>query len=163
MEEFKMQAAAALISPILGWHCHVYFPPEDRETAVQLNKAIQEEFKIWDYRWLNESNILHPTPMFRFQFDRCDLGRFFEWMTLHRQGLSILVHAITGDDIFDHSYNIIWMGTPLALDLDALRDMQEKIRRGELPSSLLPASQVRSTQEDNAVSKYAPDDDMHAK
>jgi DOPA 4,5-dioxygenase len=145
---------------IIGWHCHVYFTPEQREVAVQLNEDLQDQFRIWDYRWLNEANPMHPRPMFRFQFPREDLARFIEWITLYRNGLSVLVHAITGDDVFDHSYNTMWLGEPLVIDLDGLRLMQEQIARGELPGALAPATQVADMGAAGQV-RYRPDDDPH--
>jgi aromatic ring-cleaving dioxygenase len=146
---------------IIGWHCHVYFMPDQRDAAVAMNEDVQDHFRIWDYRWLDAANPIHPTPMFRFQFPTEDLARFIEWITLNRNGLSILIHAITGDDHFDHSYNAMWLGKPLTLDLDGLRKMQEKIARGELPASLAPASQVPQGEENAGRVRYRPGDDAH--
>jgi len=143
---------------IIGWHCHIYFLPEQRPVAIGLNEDVQDRFRIWDYRWLNEANPIHPTPMFRFQFPKEDLAQFIEWITLNRGGLSVLIHAITGDDIFDHSYNAMWLGTPLALDIEGLKRMQAQIARGDLPASLMPASQV---DENIARVRYRPGDDAH--
>ena len=156
-----MTAPSALSRKIIGWHCHVYFMPESRDCAVRLNEELQDQFRIWDYRWLEAPNPLHPRPMFRFQFPPADLARFIEWITLNRNDLSVLIHAITGDDIFDHSYNAMWLGEPLTLNLDGLREMLDQVARGELPQSLVPASQVPA--EPSAVSRirYRPGDDSH--
>ena len=40
---------------------------------------------------------------------------------LARDGLSVLVHPETGDDVADHSAHALWLGAPLPLDLDSLR------------------------------------------
>jgi DOPA 4,5-dioxygenase len=146
---------------IIGWHCHVYFLPEQRNVAVQLNEDVQDHFRIWDYRWLDEANPLHPTPMFRFQFPTEDLARFVEWITLNRNDLSVLLHAITGDDIFDHTYNAMWLGKPLTLNIDGLRELQAKMASGELPSTLAPASQVPSGPAAAGTVRYRPGDDPH--
>ena len=146
---------------IIGWHCHIYFRPEQREIAVRLNEEVQDRFRIWDYRWLNEANPLHPLPMFRFQFPTEDLARFIEWITLNRDHVSVLIHAITGDDIFDHSYNAMWLGTPLTLNMDGLREMQAMMKTGELPATLAPASQVAAGPETAGTVRYRPDDDSH--
>jgi DOPA 4,5-dioxygenase len=148
------------IRAIIGWHCHVYFTPETRATAVRLNDAVQNEFRIWDYRWLDQGNPMHPAPMFRFQFLREDLGRFIEWITLNRDGLSVLVHAITGDNYFDHDYNAIWIGKPLTLDLEGLRRMEAQMQRGELPKTLVPSTQVGAAASAGAV-RFQPGDDPH--
>jgi aromatic ring-cleaving dioxygenase len=156
-----MSEAASPTREIIGWHCHVYFELAQRERAVILNDKIQDNFSIWDYRWLNSANPLHPLPMFRFQFNRHELAQFVEWITLNRDGLSVLLHAITGDDIFDHSYNAMWLGQPLALDIDGLRKMQEQIARGDLPASLAPASQVQKSDKLPPGGRYRPEDDSH--
>lgn len=156
-----MSALSIQTRKIIGWHCHVYFTPELRERAVRLNEDLQDQFRIWDYRWLDAPNLLHPMPMFRFQFSRVDLTRFIEWITLNRNDLSVLIHAITGDDIFDHSYNAIWIGQPLILNLDGLREMLDQVARGELPESLVPASQVCAEPGAAPQVRYRPGDDPH--
>ena len=146
---------------IVGWHCHVYFIPGQRDRAVRLNEDIQDRFRIWDYRWLDAPNPLHPLPMFRFQFLREDLAQFIEWITLNRNDLSVLIHAITGDDMFDHAYNAMWLGQPLTLNLDGLREMLDQVARGELPKSLVPASQVCEEPSRVPQIRYRPGDDPH--
>jgi len=42
------------------------------------------------------------------------------WLALNRQGLTVFTHAITGDDIKDHTDHAIWMGAMPALELSAL-------------------------------------------
>lgn len=146
---------------VLGWHCHIYFAPERRDHAVFLNDGIQDRFPIWDYRWLDKSNVLHPQPMFRFQFRREDLADFLEYITLNRKDLSILVHAITGDDVIDHTENVMWMGEPLTLDIDKLKEYQDKVRRGEIPEDLLPATQAGKAPS-TPGRRYRPGDDERA-
>jgi DOPA 4,5-dioxygenase len=40
---------------------------------------------------------------------------------LNREGLSVLVHPLTGDDYDDHAHFPLWLGTPLPLKLEVLR------------------------------------------
>jgi DOPA 4,5-dioxygenase len=150
---------------ILGWHCHVYFTPDTREQAVGLNDAIQDQFKIWDYRWLDHANGLHPTPFFRFQFRREDLASFIEWLTLNRAGLSVLVHAISGDNYFDHIYNVMWLGTPLHLDAEVIRQMEarraaERRNATDLPQGLLPQD-LTGAAHTAGQTRFRPGDDPH--
>ena len=71
-----MAEELSLPREIIGWHCHIYFLPEQRDVAICLNEDVQDHFQIWDYRWLDRANPIHPTPMFRFQFAKEDLARF---------------------------------------------------------------------------------------
>jgi len=146
---------------VLGWHCHIYFPMERRDVAVRLNSDIQDRFAIWDYRWLDRSNFLHPKPMFRFQFKREDLPDFLEYMTLNRDGLSILVHAITGDDVIDHSEHVMWLGEPLSLNVEALREIQQNKRQGELSADRQPIRQIAAGIEEAGRRRFEPGEDQH--
>jgi DOPA 4,5-dioxygenase len=156
-----MSEPASDIRKIIGWHCHVYFSPETRDVATRVNEKVQDDFRIWDYRWLDEGNPMHPAPMFRFQFLPEDLGRFIEWITLNRDGLSVLVHAITGDNYFDHDYNAMWLGKPLTLDLEGLRRMEASMARGELPKTLVPSTQVAAARTAAGRVRFKPGDDPH--
>ncbi len=40
---------------------------------------------------------------------------------LHRGGLSVLVHALTGDDIADHTQYAYWLGDSVEINLEGLR------------------------------------------
>lgn len=42
------------------------------------------------------------------------------WLDEHRDGLSVLVHADTGDDILDHTEYVYWLGEPVEIDLSGL-------------------------------------------
>ncbi len=39
---------------------------------------------------------------------------------MNRKGLTVLVHGVTGDDIYDHTELVLWLGESLKLNLDAL-------------------------------------------
>jgi aromatic ring-cleaving dioxygenase len=39
---------------------------------------------------------------------------------LNRDGLPVLLHPETGDDLLDHTAHAVWFGTPLELRLDRL-------------------------------------------
>ncbi|OTG87470.1 hypothetical protein B9T31_02910 [Acinetobacter sp. ANC 4558] len=114
------------INPIVAYHSHIYFTAETRHIAEQLNEELQDLFKIWDYRWLDASNGLHPTPMFRFAILKEDFSRYVEWILTRRQGLNVLVHAITGNDYIDHSYLTLWLGEQLQLGLEPMRKREEE-------------------------------------
>lgn len=49
-----------------------------------------------------------------------------------------------GDDIFDRSYNSMWLGTPSTLNIDGLREIQAKTKTGGLPATLTPVPTVNS-------------------
>jgi aromatic ring-cleaving dioxygenase len=124
----KMSEVPEYIGEIVAYHSHIYFTDETRDIAVQLNEEVQDQFKIWDYRWLDQSNGLHPTAMFRFAFLKEDFARYVEWILRRRQGLNVLVHTVTGDDYLDHTYLTLWLGQQLPLGIDKLKAISQKLQ-----------------------------------
>jgi len=48
------------------------------------------------------------------------LGAFVPWLMLNRDGLTILLHPETGNDMLDHTAPAAWFGAVLPLRLKAL-------------------------------------------
>ena len=42
------------------------------------------------------------------------------WLALHREGLVVFIHPLTGQDLIDHRDRAIWMGALRPLDLSVL-------------------------------------------
>lgn len=121
----------ARIDEIVAWHSHIYFTEQTRAIAERLNEELQDRFKIWDYRWLDYANGLHPTPMFRFAILKEDFERYVYWILEARQGLSVLLHAITENVYVDHSYLTLWFGKQLDLGLERMREQEARRLAGE--------------------------------
>ena len=49
------------------------------------------------------------------------LASFLPWLMLNRDGLTILVHPETGDDLADHTDHAAWLGGILRLRLGVFR------------------------------------------
>jgi len=45
-----------------------------------------------------------------------------EWLEANRDGLNILVHGLTGDDLADHTEHAAWLGASTPLKLDMFRE-----------------------------------------
>lgn len=43
------------------------------------------------------------------------------WLEAHRQGLSVLVHAVTDDNLQDHTEYAYWLGDEIELRLNIFR------------------------------------------
>ena len=59
--------------------------------------------------------------MYQVAFPRALLATFLPWLMLNRDGLTVLVHPETGDDVADHSAHAAWLGAMLPLRLEVLR------------------------------------------
>jgi aromatic ring-cleaving dioxygenase len=105
---------------MLTFHVHVFFDPahpeQARQASTELPAATGAVFRSWYDRPGG------PLPQAQFQVDAtsAELGAVTEWLMLHRDGATVLLHPETGDDLRDHTAHAVWFGTPLDLRLDRL-------------------------------------------
>jgi DOPA 4,5-dioxygenase len=59
----------------------------------------------------------HPKPMFEAWFASSELDSIIDWMKRNRNGLSVMFHPLSGDDLADHKDYSFWIGEKLKLDL----------------------------------------------
>lgn len=106
------------ISSIEKYHAHVYFD----ESTVDLTKALCEEagkqFLVTVGRMHHRPIGPHPCWSCQLAFDRSNYTDLLTWLALNRNGLTILIHPLTGNDFLDHTDYASWMGEPQALNLD---------------------------------------------
>lgn len=103
---------------IIDWHVHVYFDNSTQSTALEIYNRLSTEFCL-DIGRMHERPIgPHTKPQFRVLLPIEDFDIVIPWMALNRQGLSVLVHPNTGDELADHRDYPIWMGEQIPLKLD---------------------------------------------
>ena len=106
---------------ITGYHAHVYYDDPSRERAAWVRAEIERLFEVRMGRWREEPVGPHPQAMYQVAFAAAEFGRIVPWLMLNRQGLTVLVHPDTGDDVADHGVHPLWLGEKLDLDIDTLR------------------------------------------
>ncbi len=106
---------------IEGYHAHIYYDAATRGIAERLRQAIGERFAARLGRWHDEPVGPHPISMYQVAFAVDELPRLLPWLMLNRDGLSILLHPLTGDDYEDHARFALWLGAPQPLRLEVLR------------------------------------------
>ena len=106
---------------ISGFHAHVYYDSETKPVAARLRAAIEEAFDVRMGRWHDRPIGPHPRWSYQVAFEPEIFGALVPWLALRREGLVILVHPETGDDVADHTDYAIWLGEVLELDIDVLR------------------------------------------
>lgn len=105
---------------ISGYHAHVYFDEHTVEQARTLRERISEEFDYAVGRFHEKNVGPHPCWSFQIAFKAHEFGTIVPWLVANREGLTVFVHGLTGDDIYDHTELVIWLGESLALDLNGL-------------------------------------------
>jgi len=123
---------------ITGFHVHVYFDEATSETAARLREEIMPRFAVEVGRWHARPMGPHPKGMYQLTFDQDQFAAVVSWLMLNRDGLSILVHPMTGDEVADHATNLLWLGEPLPLDLEFMRRYVERRKMREARAAVLP-------------------------
>jgi DOPA 4,5-dioxygenase len=113
---------------IEGYHAHVYYTPETKAVAAHIREEVGKAFSVTLGRWHDESVGPHPGSTYQVAFAKDEFARLVPWLMLHREGLSILVHPLTGDEYEDHANFSLWLGPAHPLRLDVLERRRESTR-----------------------------------
>jgi len=106
---------------ISQFHAHIYYDPANsRGRAERLRQRVAKDFpKAKIGRWHDELVGPHLQSMFQIAFPAELLAAFVPWLMLNRDGLVVLLHPETGDDLADHTAHAVWFGAVLPLRLEA--------------------------------------------
>jgi len=100
-----------------AYHAHVYFDSDTLSLASSICQQAGQLFGVKIGR-LHEKRVgPHPKWSCQILFGKKEFDLLIPWLDESRQGLSILVHAQTGDDLKDHTEYAYWLGVPLELNL----------------------------------------------
>ncbi|AIR88922.1 DOPA 4,5-dioxygenase family protein [Pseudomonas cremoricolorata] len=104
---------------IQGYHAHVYFDAATQAQARELCEQAAQLFAVSTGRMHQRAVGPHPDWSCQLAFGPDVLGEVLPWLALHRKGLVIFLHPLTGDELADHRDHAIWMGAvrPLKLSI----------------------------------------------
>jgi aromatic ring-cleaving dioxygenase len=105
---------------MIKFHAHVFFDPAAPERARAMSAELPAATGAVVTSWLDRPGGPLPRPQFQVELTSAELGTVTEWLMLHRDGLSVLLHPETGDDLLDHTAHAVWFGPALELRLDRL-------------------------------------------
>lgn len=105
---------------IVGFHAHIYFDTDSRDVAARLREGLTR-FEVQLGRWHDKPIGPHPQAMYQVAFLPAQFGQVVPWLMIHREGLNILVHPETGDDVADRTIHSLWLGEKLELNVEFLR------------------------------------------
>jgi aromatic ring-cleaving dioxygenase len=106
-----------MMSEIQSFHAHVYFDQETVAQAKALCQQAADRFGIRMGRMHEKPVGPHPEWSCQLSVPTEMFGEVIPWLSLNRNGLTMFIHAETGDDLADHTEHAIWMGKMPALDL----------------------------------------------
>ena len=100
-----------------AYHAHVYFDSEGLERASDLCTRAGELFDLKVGRVHQKPIGPHTKWSCQVAFSSKHFDELIPWFIENRNGLSILVHGQTGDDLKDHTDYAYWLGDRVELDL----------------------------------------------
>ncbi|MDH1264862.1 DOPA 4,5-dioxygenase family protein [Pseudomonas sp. GD03944] len=112
----------ASLPRIQGYHAHVYFDAQTLDQARALCEEAAQRFPLKMGRVYERPVGPHPDWSCQLAFRPELFGELIPWLALKRDGLVVLVHPITGNDLLDHRDRALWMGAVRPLNLSVLRD-----------------------------------------
>lgn len=113
-----MSEATAVTGRIQDYHIHVYYNAESKPKAEALRAKLEAAFPQATYgRWHDKPVGPHPEWSYQVHFPAALFAQIVPFTALERDGLTVLVHPNTGDDLADHRDYAFWMGSMPALNL----------------------------------------------
>jgi len=102
------------------YHAHLYYTDEQSlATARELAAQAEQRFTLRVGRFHQQPVGPHPLWSCQLSFLPEEFGRIIPWLALNRGSLDIFVHAGTGNDPFDHTQGVMWLGNSHTLNLAA--------------------------------------------
>lgn len=100
-----------------AYHAHVYFDEQTVDHAAHLCEEAGKLFGVRVGRVHRKLVGPHTRWSCQLAFTRAQFDQLIPWLDQHRQGLSVLVHGDTGDNLKDHTTHAAWLGAAVPIDL----------------------------------------------
>lgn len=108
-------------SPVSSYHAHVYFNADTIEKARRICTDAAQRFGLVMGRVHEKPVGPHPDWSCQLAFEPGKLGDVVGWLAQNREGLVVLIHPETGDELKDHTEHAIWMGAVRPLDVSIFK------------------------------------------
>ncbi|CAG2105319.1 unnamed protein product [Medioppia subpectinata] len=116
-------------SEITGYHFHTYFFQNNKNSyqrALLFRRQVHEEIEHGSLKGcrVNHFNVVptgpHPIGSFETCCNSSSLSHGMSWFMLNRGNHSVLFHPLTRYEIIDHTDRVMFLGSPLFIDLTPL-------------------------------------------
>lgn len=120
---FELLEPKAWPIPFEKFHAHVYFNQKKQVKAEAFHQKMEQNKDQSGLSPLRfELRGPHPHWMFTLNFTSENFMKMVEFMQKHRDGLSILIHPLSGNEVLDHTDYAMFLGQKENLNLAALID-----------------------------------------
>lgn len=129
-ESYPMPDPDRDAADITEFHAHIYFNgAAARAHAFHLRACLLADFGGTAGGVRETPGGPHPEPDLLVHIPVHRFADAVPFLMLNRKGLSILVHPETGEAVKDHTDNALWLGRPLAVDVDFLKAFEERQKK----------------------------------
>lgn len=106
---------------VTGYHSHVYYDAHTLQQAQALCEAAVRKLGLAMGRMHQRPVGPHPDWSCQLSYPADRLNDVLPWLAVHRNGLTVFTHPLTGNDLLDHRDYAIWMGAIRPLDLSIFK------------------------------------------
>ena len=100
-----------------AYHAHVYFDEQSKVLAKRVCEDSEKIFNLKVGRFHEKLVGPHPCWSCQVTFGVRDFEDYIAWLDTYREGLTVFVHALTGDDLKDHTEYAYWLGQEVELNI----------------------------------------------
>jgi aromatic ring-cleaving dioxygenase len=100
-----------------NYHAHAYFNAETLDFATKLCLQAGELFHLKIGRIHQKPIGPHPQWSCQMLFNNTQFDTLIPWLDKYRDQLSVLIHALSGDNLKDHTDYAYWLGSSHELKL----------------------------------------------
>ena len=108
-------------SPFSAYHAHLYFPLGNTNDVESLVNKIKSNFNLNIGRIIDKPIGPHPIGSCQVTVPQELFSDFIPWLSKERGELDVFIHALSGDDLADHTQYIMWLGNSHQLNLDMFK------------------------------------------
>ena len=106
----------------MNYDIHIYWRNNhERSGALALQKELLENH-VQTFPFVEKPIGPHPYPMFESHVTNQTLPLIESLLVTYRKSYSILIHEKTGDHVYDHTKWARFLGEPLELNTEFLRN-----------------------------------------
>lgn len=105
------------MTTIYDFHVHLYFDADELPRAQALAADLARRFALPVGHFHTRAVGPHPRGSVQLTVPADRFGAVATYLSVARDGITVFAHASTGDDLADHSRNVIWFGASEPLDL----------------------------------------------
>lgn len=104
-------------SEISAYHAHVYFDSDSLKQAEEFCEQARYTLGVAMGRVHQKRVGPHPEWSCQLSFSAEQIGEVLPWLILNRNGLTLFIHPVTGNDLNDHTKYIMWLGDSKPLNI----------------------------------------------